>query len=132
MNFRCDDGLLQMYLDGDMSPVERELVEVHLKTCPRCASHVGLYKGLLFDLEHAQPEPVPEGLAALSDSLMVAWAEAQAPATWQEASRGWIQNVPGLVPALSTAGRVGRSLPRLGLTGLASLGRWLWRGGGGR
>jgi anti-sigma factor RsiW len=127
-----------MYVDGDMGPVERAIVDDHLKGCARCRTAVTEYKGLLWDLEHPVPDPAPPELAALSDKLMAAWDSAQAkaarpePERWQDASRIWTQAVPGVQVALGAAGRVGRSLPRAGLSGLTRLGRRLLKGGGGR
>jgi anti-sigma factor RsiW len=134
MNMSCDDELLQMYVDGDMGPVERAIIDHHLKDCPSCRQRVLEYKGLLWDLEHPAPEETPPELAALSDRLMAAWEEARsapepAPASWQEASLIWTQAVPGVQTALGAAGRVGRSLPKAGLTGLGYLARRVLRGG---
>lgn len=131
MNFRCDDTLVQMYVDGALAPAERAIIEVHLQGCRPCRQQVTLYKGLLWDLEHPVDQtPVPAELNDLSDRLMEAWSQSRAPATWQEARREWTRTVPGVHVALETAGRVGRDLPRAGLGGLSRLGRWLWKGGG--
>lgn len=132
MNCRCDDTLLQMYVDGSMGTVERDILEVHLKLCPRCRQLVSQYKGLLWDLEHPVEVPVPPQLGALSDRLMDAWADATAPERWQEASRAWTQQVPVVSMALASAGRFGRRLPRWGLAGVTGLAKWLWKGGVGR
>jgi anti-sigma factor RsiW len=138
VEFQCDDTLLQMYVEGLLGPVERSILAEHVKACPRCRAQVGTYKGLLWDLEHPDVDPDPDSagvpleLDALSDRLMAAWTEAQAPKTWQKASLAWTQTVPAVDLALGAAGRVGRSLPRLGVAGLSSLSRLLRRGGGGR
>jgi anti-sigma factor RsiW len=132
MIITCDDGLLQMYIDGDMGHVERAIVDDHLKGCPRCRQAVLQYKGLLWDLEHPAPEEAPPELAAISDRLMAAWEAAHAmpePATWGEASLLWTRTVPGVQTALGAVGRAGRSLPKAGLSGLSYLGRRLLRGG---
>lgn len=134
MEFTCDDTLLQMYAEGLLGPVERSIMSAHIKACSRCRAGVATYKGLLWDLGQPdpEPEPVPPELDALSDRLMAAWTEAQAPQTWQKASLTWTQTVPVVDMALGAAGRVGRSLPRLGVAGLTGLTRLLRRGGGGR
>lgn len=130
----CDDSLLQMYAEGSLGPVERSIMAEHVKGCPRCRALVATYKGLLWDLGQPDPEPdpLPPQLDTLSDQLMAAWTEEQAPKTWQKASLSWTQTVPVVDVALGAAGRVGRSLPRLGVAGLTGLGRLLRRGGGGR
>lgn len=131
MNFRCDDTLLQMYVDGALAPAERAIIEAHIQNCPQCRQQVTLYKGLLWDLEHpADDDPAPAELSDLSDRLMEAWAQSRVPVTWQETSLQWTQTVPVVQVALATAGRVGRNLPRAGLSGLSRVGRWLWKGGG--
>lgn len=135
MEFTCDDALLQMYAEGQLGPVERAIMAEHIKTCSGCRARVAAYKGLLWDLgqPNPEPEPLPPELDALSDRLMAAWAEEQAPQTWQKASLAWTQTVPVVDLALGAAGKVGHSLPRLGIAGLTGLGRRLLRrGGGGR
>ncbi|MDF2629019.1 MAG: hypothetical protein K0R39_2850 [Symbiobacteriaceae bacterium] len=134
MEFTCDDSLLQMYAEGQLGAVERTIMAEHIKGCPGCRARVVAYKGLLWDLAQPDPEPLPlpPQLDSLSDRLMDAWTEAQAPQTWQKASLSWTQTVPAVDMALGAAGRMGRSLPRLGAAGLSGLGRLLRRGGGGR
>lgn len=133
MSITCDESLIQMYVDGDMGPVEQEIVEAHVKGCRRCRQTLTEYKGLLWDLAHPRPEPAPAELGALSDRLMAAWDDAQAAAAAPAGSTlGWAGAVPGVQTTLATAGRVGRSLPGLGLRGLGYVGRRLLRGGGRR
>jgi len=132
VNFRCDDTLLQMYVDGSLGAVERMIIEEHVKVCRQCGQQVALYKGLLWDLEHPVPIEIPPELDALSDRLMDAWAEAQAPERWQEASLVWTETVPAFGFTLGTAERVGRSLGHYGMVGLASLWRLIRKGGGNR
>lgn len=138
MSIACDDALLQLYVDGQMGSVERAILDDHLKGCARCRMGIATYKALLWDLEHPAPDAAPPELAALSDRLMAAWEAEQTrqtpvePARWQDASRIWTQTVPGVQAALGAAGRVGRTLPKAGLSGLGRLGRRLLKGGGGR
>jgi len=135
VEFTCDDALLQMYAEGLLGAVERSILAEHVKACPQCRARVAAYKGLLWDLAQPdpEPEPLPPELDALSDRLMAAWAAEQAPQTWQKASLAWTQTVPVVDLALGAVGKVGHSLPRLGVAGLTGLGRRLLRrGGGGR
>lgn len=137
MTIACSDALLQMYVDGDMGPVEREIVDFHLKECARCRETVTQYKGLLWDLEHPVPEAAPPELDLLSDRLMTAWEAAQAepepePGDWRDTSLIWTQVVPGVQGALGVAGWVGRGVSKVGLAGLKLLARRLWTGGGRR
>jgi anti-sigma factor RsiW len=136
MAMTCDDELLQRYVEGDLTPAERVLVTAHLSGCAACTRTVMQYKALMWDLSHPESAPVPPELAAVSDRLMAAWEEAaragkEPKLSPLELGLLWTRTPP-LQSALLTAGRVGRQLPSLGLTGLKGLWRLARRGGGRR
>lgn len=113
MSFRCDDSLVQLYVEGALEPAERLLVGAHIRICRACQQGAAAYKALLWDLEHPEPEaaelPAAQ-LQALSDRLMEAWEQGgtgQAPgrtparAIWDFSSL-WLRSVPvmlGSAPA---------------------------------
>lgn len=70
-----DDGLLQMYVEGQLKGPEAELVRVHLAQCERCRREAACYKQLMWDLEHPEEEPLPRELEAMQDALLRAWTE---------------------------------------------------------
>lgn|GEM_PF-6433266 len=115
----CSDTLLQMYLDSDLSPVEREILDQHLIECEVCRRHLSVYKVLVWDVAHQPRELAPPELEAVSDGLMAAWEAARTEEVQQRAAaRSWADLV----------GRTAREVPRAGLAGI----RWLLRRGGGR
>jgi len=62
-----DDGALHAYLDGELSPVERERLEAHVAACPACRARLDEERalverasqllGLALPLERAAPPP---------------------------------------------------------------------------
>jgi len=42
-----DDGTLHAYLDGELTPVERERVDAHLRTCPACLARLDEERSLI-------------------------------------------------------------------------------------
>jgi hypothetical protein len=42
-----DEGTLHAYLDGELAPVERERVDVHLKGCPACQARLAEERAIL-------------------------------------------------------------------------------------
>lgn len=127
---RCDDTLLQLYVDGDLSDGERLVIEEHLGLCSHCRRSVVAYKAMLWDLEHEPPPPVPPELQAVSDGLMEAWVRespGSVTATWAEASSVWIRT-PVIASAVSAVGSGGTSAGKSVIRGLMRL----VLGGGGR
>ena len=138
--FRCDDSLVQMYIDGELAQAERMIMRDHIELCPRCRVRAGAYKGLFWDLEHPEPGPEPGTVAmdALSERMMAAWRQhlsesrQRVHGRWPALSTLWLTANP---VALAAAGVIGRSpakprahtLLRSGLSRLAGLFR---RGGG--
>lgn len=127
---RCDDMLLQLYVDGDLSEGERLIIEEHLGLCANCRRSVVAYKAMLWDLEHTPPPQVPPELQAISDGLMATWvqeASAAIPSAWTKASSVWIRT-PVVASAVSAVGSGGTSVGKSVIRGLMRL----VLGGGGR
>jgi len=143
MNLRCDDSLVQLYVEGVLAPAERLIVGEHVRGCPACQQRVLAYKALMWDLAHPEAEPpVPPELAALSDRLMADWDWAQAhparrPALAPAPARStlgyttlWLQVSPVATGPASLAQRLAptarRALPALGQA-VSGFGRGLGR-----
>ena len=77
----CQDDLIQMYVEGDLQPAEVGIVEAHLAVCEQCRRRVAFYRGLFWDLAHADrlvPAPGPEaGTEPLAEALQAGWLKAQ-------------------------------------------------------
>ncbi len=146
MSLRCDDTLVQMYVEGALAPGERAVVGDHLRTCVACQRRAVAYKALFWDLAHPEPEAepaIPPGLAALSDRLLGAWEQESA---GQAAGRStartildysllWLRVSPVAAASETVFARVGpaagRTAPRLGQMARLGLGlgrRLLGRG----
>jgi anti-sigma factor RsiW len=61
----CVDGveMLMDYLEGTLPPAERELVEAHVRACPRCVAFVESYRQTPRILRAATAAALPEDLA---------------------------------------------------------------------
>jgi len=134
----CHDELIQLYVDGALTPTERSVFSAHLADCPACRRELTAYKALLWDLEHPSVTPAPPELQAGAEALMAAWETAQA-ADAAAASPGltglriaWSGVAPVARPALTAAWWTGSGLARVGRIGLTGLWRLVRRGGGRR
>ncbi len=56
-------SMIQDFLDGTMSPGERESFNRHVAGCPSCARALAAYRGLGTALDDMELESVPEGFA---------------------------------------------------------------------
>ncbi|MFZ5817878.1 MAG: anti-sigma factor family protein [Bacillota bacterium] len=135
---RCHDDLIQLYVDGDLQPVEAALVEEHLQGCDSCRRRAAFYKGLFWDLAHGERlAPAPEADAeSLATLLRAEWERGRSearPASGLELSTLWLTGNPlvaGTARATGTGlSRAGAELTRLAGTGISKL---LRRKGGGR
>jgi anti-sigma factor RsiW len=67
MNARgtCVDGvdMLLDYLEGMLSPADRELIEAHVSRCPRCVAFIESYRRTPDILRAATAAALPEDLA---------------------------------------------------------------------
>jgi anti-sigma factor RsiW len=62
----CVDGveLLMDYLEGTLAPEDREVIESHVSSCPRCVAFVESYRQTPRILRAATAASLPEDLAA--------------------------------------------------------------------
>jgi Predicted integral membrane protein len=51
MGCKIDDNLLQEYIDGMLDPLQKVIVEEHLKVCPDCRREVTEMKLLLWEID---------------------------------------------------------------------------------
>lgn len=143
---RCDEELIQLYVDGVLHPAEAALVEAHLQECRACRRQAGFYKSLYWDLGRAAglaPEP-PQEPEALADLLLAEHRRGKEPeappaTTWDFATL-WLRANPAFTRparAVSSLGHIGaEGLRRAeglreGLRRPGKWPRWLWRKGGG-
>ena len=63
--FACVDGvaLLMDYLEGAVSPADREAIDAHVSGCPRCVAFVESYRQTPRILRAATAADLPEELA---------------------------------------------------------------------
>jgi anti-sigma factor RsiW len=61
----CADGVdrLMDYLEGTLSPADREAMEAHVAGCPRCVAFVESYRETPRIFRAATAAPLPEDLA---------------------------------------------------------------------
>lgn len=69
---RMDLNLLQDYIDGTIDPLERVVLEEHLRVCPDCRKELNRLKIIDWDLKNYfsedQAVPVPDELAVFRDA----------------------------------------------------------------
>lgn len=131
----CSDELVQLYVEGAMSPAEAAIVAEHLKACPACRQVAGVYKGLLWDLAHpprsAEVGGDAEALAAL---LKAEWQSQNQEPSWTEHAPAtiWLTANPVATASAHAVGKVGQAgLQGLGWMLKSGLSRALGRKGGG-
>jgi len=88
MDCRNASGRLGRYLDNELPPEERDLVETHLFACQRCGEELATLRGVSKALQSVAVPPVPEQLAA---KVMERAARERASATspFQDIFRFW-------------------------------------------
>ena len=131
---RCDEELIQLYVDGVLHPAEAALVEAHLQECRACRRRAGFYKSLYWDLSGAArlaPEPAQDP-DALAEQLLAEYRRHRRPAAHPARVRDfsvlWLTANP-------TFARPARTIVHLGHIGAGGLWRavkrrWLRRKGG--
>lgn len=111
-----DEDVLQMWVEGTLDVAEYAIVSHHVPTCSTCQARIAQYKQLMWDLQQAEPVPVPDEQDEVYDALMRAWqnrrAEEAAAAArhgerrllpaWAGYSVMWTDRLPG-VRTLRTA-----------------------------
>ena len=64
MNCEAFEALLDLYVDGELSPEEYEAVRAHLNTCPACRAYVEEALSIRAAFPKVEEIPVPEGFEA--------------------------------------------------------------------
>lgn len=88
------EAVLQMWVEGTLAVNEYAAVAQHVPTCRTCQTRIAQYKQLMWDLQHAEPIPVPEEQLEIYDTLMEAWRQRQAEERTAAADRGRRRLVP--------------------------------------
>ena len=102
----CETDILSLYLDGDLTPEERERVDLHLAGCAECR---GLLAELAAVMETAAELPSVD--SAPSADLWAGVAARTRPAANRGISLSWMQAVAaGLVLAAMSGGAVWMSV----------------------
>ncbi|MEO6209722.1 MAG: zf-HC2 domain-containing protein [Gemmatimonadaceae bacterium] len=96
-----DEGMIHAWLDGELSPAEREAAEAHLATCDECKAAVAEARGFVAASSRILTalDAVPGGVLPASSKSSVGGGE-RAPARFR-VSRAWMAAAAVLV--LSTA-----------------------------
>lgn len=126
---RCDEELIQLYVDGAMHPAEAALMEAHLRECRACRRLAGFYKSLYWDLGRAAalaPAPAqdPEALAAalLAEHRRHRQPDARAASAWAFSTLWLTAN-----PAFARSARTLTALGHRGAEGLVRTVKRRWR-----
>ena len=119
MSCRFDKELLEMYVDGEIGPLERIFVEEHAKVCSDCASDIHE----LCLIAHALPllavgeDQLPPELAALTSGTL---NQLSPPTSTLAILRGTMNNaarfaslIPGIAATSSFAWKGIKRAPRL-------------------
>ncbi|MBY6275871.1 MAG: hypothetical protein CWE10_06550 [Symbiobacterium thermophilum] len=132
---RCDEELVQLYVDGTLHPAEAALVEAHLRQCRACRRLAGFYKSLYWDLGRTAtlaPDPAqdPDALAEvlLAEHRRHRQPEAPPASAWAFSTLWLTAN-----PAFARPARTLTALGHRGAEGLVRTlkRRWRRRKGGG-
>ncbi|MBP2016962.1 anti-sigma factor RsiW [Symbiobacterium terraclitae] len=121
---RCDDELVQLYVDGALHPAEAALVEAHLESCAACRRRAGTYKSLYWDLsrlDRLAPAPTTDP-DALAEQLLAEYRRHQP--TRAAGARSWDLSTLWLTanPAVTRPARTLGSLGQAGVEGLLRAG----------
>ncbi len=65
-----DKNLLQEYLDGTIEPLEKIILEEHLKVCGDCRRDLSDFKLLLWELEEMPPIDLPPEALDIKDEVL--------------------------------------------------------------
>jgi len=65
-----DKGLLQKYLDKDIDPLEKILLENHLLNCSQCRKDLNQLKIMEWDLNNIDLPEAPKDLAAVRSTAL--------------------------------------------------------------
>lgn len=115
MRLSCHDiePLLQEYLEGDLLPSQRELLDEHLRSCASCSALFADLSRINSQIERLEPVEAPEYLARrILNSLP---AQAYRPSLAQQLAQ--YAAVPALLVALFVAGFMFKGRPFVGAPG---------------
>ncbi|KUO53131.1 MAG: hypothetical protein APF76_03570 [Desulfitibacter sp. BRH_c19] len=67
---KMDKDLLQKYIDKDIAPLEKIVLENHLLSCPECRKDINQLKVMDWDLNNLDIPEVPKELASIRSSAL--------------------------------------------------------------
>ncbi|MFZ5965650.1 MAG: anti-sigma factor family protein [Bacillota bacterium] len=70
MKCNFDHFLLQEYLDGTIDPLEKIILEGHLKECVECRKELTSLKLLMWELEDMDEIEIPEELSLIGEKVI--------------------------------------------------------------
>ncbi|MDD2444181.1 MAG: zf-HC2 domain-containing protein [Desulfotomaculaceae bacterium] len=130
---KCSTEVLQTFLDGEMEPVEIEVVRRHLGCCPFCRQELSRLRLLWLELGQGEEIEVPEILPFIRQQAVTraraAGQEVEGTSgvsLWEAQKLAWQPVLAGIVqiPGSRQIGRLamltGRGLPTV-IRGLSSL-----------
>lgn len=66
------EALVDAYIDGELGPVARATVDLHMRTCPVCLRYVAAYRKVRDMAADTLTRPEAEALDALPEDLVAA------------------------------------------------------------
>lgn len=127
MACRMDRVLLEEYVDGMLTKLEKLLVEEHIKTCTSCRKQLTEMKLLFWEIENIAHEEIeiPKELVQVGEKLINEFVESKALDRTKEVLRkqadvassvfGYLNNMPLTKQVKKSLGKTARKLPGLTL-----------------
>src|SRR5262245_10246117 len=93
----CEDvqGLLDAYVDGELSARDRAAVGGHVESCESCARDMARIRALSRRVRELGRHPLPDGMPGRIAAMVVSATRRHRPAAWWP---GWLP--PASAPAL--------------------------------
>ena len=123
MQCKFDHYLLQDYLDGLIEPLEKIILEEHLKVCPACRRELTELKLLLWEFENLNEIEMPREVSSLRTQVLndlMADGTAQPFGVKQfislqrkilDTSGSFVNLVPGVRPSISAVEKTVKKIP---------------------
>jgi hypothetical protein len=92
---------LSAYVDGRVSPDERDRVEEHLRSCPACTQKLEGLRTVVAELRRLPPVAAPRSFALTATQAAIGWGKRPAaePARWPAAGRLYVALRGGAIAA---------------------------------
>lgn len=70
MNCTIDKDILHLYIDGQLNPIEKLILQEHLAICPQCSMELNQLKILEWDLKNDMDIVFPSELKDIREALV--------------------------------------------------------------